>query len=232
MGVNNQLKYCDLKFNMCTFLQEYHKLKTKQNESDEVVRSLREALKQTGGAISPSDNVPINRSLKDLLQDIDHLAEQKLNMIGLKSKLSEISSNEKKQNGGLILTPSKHKDRAVSGGRDPGNGTIFKDRSVDASRNSHMSARSNISKRYENNDDSDGDEQSEEMNDRNNCTPKYNSFCRNSNNQKSTNSISTPDKSLIKVRGISPIGPNKQENSFGNNSCFLSPEKYFLGLRQ
>jgi hypothetical protein len=220
-----QLKYCDLKFNMCTFLQEYHKLKMKQNESDEMIRSLRDALKQNGTGIIPSDNPPINRSLKDLLHDIDHLAEQKLNMIGLKSKLGDTSPNDKREAAGLVLTPSKHKDRAASGVREAGNVTIFKDRSVDASRNSHMSARSNISKRYENNDDSDGDEQSEDMNDRNNCTPKYNSFCRNSNNQKSTNSISTPDKSVIKVRGISPIGASKQENSFGNNSCFLSPEK-------
>ena len=255
-----KINYCDLKFNMCSFLQEYHKLKKRNQETETRLRQLIDSSTcatptSKGGHL----DIGANRSLKDLLNDIDSLAQKKLSAFGVKS-VHDTPTDSHKKHGlesanttplilqstsnlsnpagsqspppafsakplGLRLpnngqhTPTKPRDS------DTGKGMgIFKDRSLDISRNSHLSMKS-VSKRYEANDDDDEQSSSsreDPLEEDNNIRGRHKfvgSYLDRSQGI-GKSGISTPDKSLNRVRGISPIGQQKEGNSY-----FISPDR-------
>lgn len=334
---DEKVKYSDLKFNMCSFLQEYYRLKKKHKETERLLKVMTEASSSTrtlnsspttpastglqlgfryfdqlsnpNGTITlagsqhlgPNPVTGTSRSLSEVLNDVDNLAQEKLASMGLKGKNGPLDAgsltamlpmpmmNRMAQQGSssarnitkpvpnllagmkgmssarddfsnlhqpnILLqssgrihgqmnyqqnTPTKsakgdlaqgprqqglqNNQVQASGTGVQGRGTsVFKDRSLNISRTSRMSVKSNVSKRYEAQDDEEEegasrDEESDEENVRARSTNKYQgSYLERSNNQYKS-MISTPDKSLGKVRGISPIGATK-------DSYFLSPER-------
>ena len=256
-----KLRYYDLKFSMCSFLQEYHKLKKKYKDAEKTIRILTD---QSKTIQTPSTTLEVlnTRSLNDILHDIDTLAQNKLSSIGIRSNL--ILGKDKGTHmveGGQINPTLRVSGNLLTVGDfqvppagqsppplNPENGrtyhlntttppkprgeekqghkpwmSIFKDRSLDISRNSHISAKSNLSRRYEANDEGDTPEEGseEEHISQPRSINKYpGSYLERSNNQ-FRSMASTPDKSLTKVRGISPIGQHRDGNSY-----FISPERY------
>ena len=228
---NEKIKYCDLKFNMCSFLQEYHKLKKKYKETEKLLKNLTDSLHDKQAQES-------SRTLKELLNDIDSLAQKKLSSFGIRQHVggenlqtptptktfahieSKGSYSPQLSHHPLVprsinaTTPTKA--RPEEGGKTKEASSVYKDRSLDISRNSHLSMKSNISKRYEAvEDDDDSGEDSVEQIGEARSTNKY-----LERSQHQFKSVSTPDKSLTRVRGISPIGTQKE-----GNSCFLSPDR-------
>lgn len=247
---DEKIKYCDLKFNMCSFLQEYHKMKKKYKDAEKMIKSLIETTPRNTNNTNGTVDITGNRTLKDLLTDIDSLAQQKLASIGVKPSMNtqdligEVVPHSKICNSTNLITASVHLPHsAQSPNLDIGSAraaqmttptkrrdihkqsdvSLFKDRSLDVSRTSRMSAKSNLSKRYQQNeDDQDSEdsisegEQLEEVRSINKYQESY--YDRSQGRHKS--GVSTPDRSLTKVRGISPIGTRRE-----GNSCFLSPER-------
>jgi hypothetical protein len=249
-----KLKYCDLKFNMCSFLQEYHKLKKKYKDAEKTLKLITES--PSGGLPSPTNIPSISRTLEERLNDLDNLAQKKLTSFGIKANIAEgkeatqgSAPGQPSRVSGVAMPPTlptgaqsppppeSESSRPFHGnnttppkpraGKDHANKqstmSIFKDRSLDISRNSHLSVKSNVSKRYEANDEDedsreDGSEE-EQMGDARSTNKYPGSYLERSNNQ-FRSMISTPDKSITKVRGISPIGPQREGNSY-----FLSPER-------
>lgn len=233
---SEKIKYCDLKFNMCSFLQEYHKLKKKHHETEAALKMLSETTpRNTNNTVDTA-----GRTLKDLLTDIDSLAQKKLSSLGLKPSIGFDLAKEQPKSNLLSNSTPPVNSLLPQGSQSPGptatnNGmktptkktgkedncqmSIFKDRSLDVSRTSRLSAKSNVSKRYQQNDDDEDDESSiseDEQMPETRSINKYSYYDKSRRQHKST--ISTPDRSL--TRGISPIGEKKDGNSY-----FLSPER-------
>ena len=248
---DEKIKYCDLKFNMCSFLQEYHKMKQKYKDAEKMIKSMTDMSPRMTTNTNNTVDITGNRTLKDLLTDIDTLAHQKLSSIGLKPLMntqeivpeqvpdSKIFNSAILPSNGLSLPRGVQSPDLTEGGIRIGQMTtptkkmhpnkqsdvsIFKDRSLDISRTSRISGKSNLSKRYQQKEDDDDEsdkglseeEQLEEVRSINKYQESY--YDRSQCRQKS--GVSSPDRSLTKVRGISPIGTRKE-----GNSCFLSPER-------